>query len=217
MFDSSDPTELEPDDPAPAAPAWHGEMLRELAQLGMRMARAVTLGAEMRAQAGEATAADEAASTLALQRAAKTVRLTVALDKKLLEPARVASGPASDLEAQRREEAEASVRVRGKLWKLVGARMVRDAVERAIETETEGREHERLFAELNERLVECDEALALTGPGQYEGLIVQICKALGLSGERRRSASAKASAGGVARPGADNDVPVAVARAHPPP
>ena len=200
VFDSPDPNELEPDDPAPAAPAWHGEMLRELAQLGMRMARAVTLGAEMRAQAGEATAADEAASTLALQRAAKTVRLTVALDKKLLE-ARFASGPASDLEAQRREEAEASVRVRGKLWKLVGAPMVREAVERAIETEAEGPEHERLFAELNERLVERDDALALTGPGQYEGLIVQICKELGLSGERRRSACAKASAGRPAVPG----------------
>src|SRR5277367_1470480 len=147
VFDSPNPTELEPSDPASAAPAWHREMLRELAELGMRMARAVTVGAEARAQAGEATAADEAASSLALQRAAKMVPLTVALDKKLLEPPKAANDPAIDFEAQRREDAEASVRVRGKLWKLVGRPMVREVVERAIETETEGPERERLFAE----------------------------------------------------------------------
>jgi len=81
---------------------------------------------------------------------------------------------------------------------------VREAVERAIETETEGPERERLFVELNERLTERDDALALTGPGGYEALIVQICKELGLSKERRRSsqgpAYAKAAAGGGAAP-----------------
>jgi len=86
----------------------------------MRMARAVTVGAEMRAQAGEATAADEAASTLALQRAAKTVRLTVALDKTLLEAPKAAGAPAIDFASEQREAAEASVRLRGQLWKLVG-------------------------------------------------------------------------------------------------
>lgn len=221
MLDATNPSELEPDDGASAAPAWHGEMLRELAELGMRMARAVTVGAEMRAQAGEASAADEAASSLALQRAAKMVRLTVALDKKLLEAPREANDPAVDYAAQQREDAEASVRVRGKLWKLVGRPMVGDAVERAIESETEGEARERLFAELHERLTESDEALALTGPGQYEGLIVQICKELGLSGERRRSAYAKALAGG-RRTGGDPAAPRDVsarpqAKVHPPP
>src|ERR1700722_1605502 len=123
MRDTPSPSEMEPDDGASAAPAWHGEMLGELAELGMRMARAVTVGAEMRAQAGEASAADEAASSLALQRAAKMVRLTVALDKKLLEPPQEANEPAVDYAAQQREDAEASVRVRGQLWKLVGRTM----------------------------------------------------------------------------------------------
>jgi len=196
-------------------------MLRELAELGMRMARAVAVGAEMQAQAGEASAADEAASTLALQRAAKTVRLTVALDKKLHEATQKGNGnaAAADFEAERREAAEASVRLRRKLWKAVGQTMVRDGVERAIENETEAAEHERLFAELNERLTEQDDDLALTGPGAYEGLIVRICKEMGLSGERRRDrkdggAFAKASEGG---PQAANDTAGVLARAHPPP
>jgi len=231
MLDAPSPSELEPTVPAPATPAWHGEMLRELAELGMRMARAVTVGAEMRAQAGEASAADEAASTLALQRAAKMVRLTVALDKKLLEPPQVRKAPAIELERQQREidEAEAqraeaaadAVWVIRSLWKLVGKPLVQNTVELAIQTEAEGDERERLRAELNETLVEREEELIAMGPGQYYDMIARILKALGLAGG---PAFARASAGMPARPGAAaaglraaNDAPGLVARTHPPP
>ena len=231
MLDAPSPSELEPTVPAPATPAWHGEMLRELAELGMRMARAVTVGAEMRAQAGEASAADEAASTLALQRAAKMVRLTVALDKKLLEPPQVRKAPAIELERQQRDndEAEAqraeaaadAVWVIRSLWKLVGKPLVQNTVELAIQTEVEGADRERLRAELHEVLVEREEELIALGPGQYYDTIAGILKALGLSGG---PAYAKASAGRPPRPGslqggpqAAHDAPGLVARTHPPP
>ena len=205
--------------------------MRELAELGMRMARAVTVGAEMRAQAGEATASDEAASTLALQRAAKMVRLTVALDKKLLEPPRAPKETAASQERQQREIDEAetqraeaaadAVWVIRSLWKLVGKPLVQNTVELAIQTEAEGDERERLRAELNETLVEREEELITKGPGQYFDMIAGILKALGLAGG---PAFARASAGMPARPGAAaaglraaNDAPGLVARTHPPP
>jgi hypothetical protein len=200
-------------------------MMRELAELGMRMARAVTVGAEMRAQAGEATAADEAASSLALQRAAKTVRLTVALDKKLHEAARprpVAEGQRREIDADevRRQMAAAeasadAVWVIRSLWKLVGKPMIQNSVELVIETETEGADRERLLADLREQLVEREEELIAMGPGQYEDILREILKGMGLAGRRLGASFAQALAGQVAR--AANDPGVARERVHPPP
>jgi len=188
---------------------WHGPMLRELAELGMRMARAVTSGAEARAQSGEATAADEAAASLALQRAAKMVRMTVALDRRLDEAAqavgRAGDEAAVDWVARQRENAERSLEMRRKFWRLIGETMVREAVERSIETEADPADRERLFDVLDERLA--DKELEQAGPGQYEGLIVSISQGLGLSGERPRRAFADGSA-----MGASTDV-----HAHSPP
>jgi hypothetical protein len=210
-------------------PAWHAPMLRELAELGMRMARAVTIGAEARAEAGEATAADEAASSLALQRAAKMVRLTVALDWRL-----VAAQPAidfesrqpavddADAEARRLEAADDAVWVIRNLWKLVGKPLVRNTIALAIETESEGAERERLLADLHERLVEREDDLIARGPGQYQDIINGFIGELGLSGVRLGSgdpawaARPGASAGGF--PSAyDPGAPRPVAQSHPPP
>ena len=233
MRDAAYPPDVTSDDPAPAGPTWHAPMLRELAELGMRMAWAVTLGAEARAQAGEATAADEAASSLALQRAAKMVRLTVALDQRLVAGPIAAPMSASDLERQQRgiDEAEArrveaaqdAVWVMRSLWKLVGKPLVRNTVALAVEREVEAPDRERLLRELNERLVEREEELIALGPGQYGDMISGFLAELGLSGV---SAYAKASAdwprGGLANGGladggglrAANDP---AARTHPPP
>jgi len=166
---------------------WHAPMMRELAQLGMRMARTVTLGAEARAQAGASSADDEAASSLALHRAGKLVRLTVALDERLKAPAAAAVDlralqPALDEVAAERQQAEADAHwVMRALWKAMGQPLVRNTIALAIEAESDGAERERLYEDLHERLEDREGELVSMGPGRYGDAIKDLLDELGLS------------------------------------
>jgi hypothetical protein len=189
VLDSSSATHPGPDNAAADDAAWHAPMLRELAEMGMEMARTVMAGARARAQAGEATAVDEATSTLALQRAAKLVRQTVALDMKRREPPKPAI-PVTDQQQTLDEAAEARAKVeaesvwfRKRMWGLVGKPMARTAVALAIETEAEAPERERLLADLNEKLDAREAELADWGPGAYSDIIAGLIGELGLTGK----------------------------------
>jgi predicted nucleic acid-binding Zn-ribbon protein len=186
MLDAQPANEMEPEESS--GEGWHGPMLSELAELGMEMARLVMAGARARALAGEATAADEAASTLALQRTAKMVRLTAALDQRLKAAAAAEAGeplpgfeiPADEEEARRRQAVSDTAWVMKNLWLLVGKPMVRNTVALAIETGAESGDRERLLVDLCEKLDEREEELIGRGPGQYEAIIEGLMEELGL-------------------------------------
>jgi hypothetical protein len=113
----------------------HLETLQELAELGMRMARAVTEQAVQQAEAGEPVVGDPG---LVLSRIARSVRQTIALEAKLAEDHRAG--------AAKRIAGETQVRA------ARGKRQVKALVERAIEADAEQTDTENLFFDLVERL-----------------------------------------------------------------
>ncbi len=159
-------------------------ILGELSELGLTLAR----GLHARALAAE-TAEEAQAFSLAFHRISRSVRQTLALESKLERERR-----RLDLEdrqdAQRRVEAGVSQR----------KAQVRFAVERAIWTEAEGVEAERLLDELDDLLEEG--ALGdgfLDGP--IETLIARIQDDLGLTVADLRPPPA----GGLREPGVPPD------------
>jgi hypothetical protein len=223
MLDAQPANEMEPEESS--GEGWHGPMLSELAELGMEMARLVMAGA--RARAGEATAADEAASTLALQRTAKMVRLTAALDQRLkaaaaevVEPLPGIELPTDEAEARRRQAVSDTAWVMKNLWLLVGKPMVRNTIALAIETDAESGDRERLLVDLCERLDERKEELIGRGPGQYEAIIEGLMEELGLPVYPAGPRSTYASVGRVARmerEGLDGSGPYPQPRGRAPP
>jgi len=171
------------------------QMLRELAELGMNAARAlerqIVAAAETAVEAGaQAPAAARGAPDpgLALTRVARMVRLTLALKKRLM-LGRIEALQA-DAQAKAREEAQTATTagsppddavrrtITRRLWDRFGRDRVREVVERTIETEAPEHDHDRLRAELLERLDD-DEMAKFSGWSIGEA-VETICKPLGL-------------------------------------
>jgi hypothetical protein len=142
----------------------HLQMLRELGELGMGLARSLAERAE------EPGIADQTAIDLrvAFARTARAVRQTVALETRLAQ-----DGVKARVERDARLIAEA--RDRGVRRK----RRVELTVERAIEAEAGGETAENLFGDLYERLEDYD--LAEFGARPLGELIVRICKQIGVT------------------------------------
>ena len=116
----------------------HAPILAELAQLGLSLARA----AHAEVLAAETPAA-KAEMTLAFHRISRSVRQTLALETKLQR---------DRLLMQREVRAEAVSQQDKAVYRRRS--QVRLAVERAIWTEAEGQEAERLFSDLDDILEE---------------------------------------------------------------
>jgi hypothetical protein len=162
-----------PSDPAQDAPGPDSRrqqrlrMLREIAEIGIRLAR----GVERQAEEPEATAGDVA---LKFSRIARAVRQTLALEARLEE---------EFAEAVRHEEVERDW-ARGQQARAPidrRSRLVRRAVAQAIEADAEDEDQEeRLFEALDERLCdrEDDDDFLDRPIGE---LVAMICKTLGVS------------------------------------
>jgi hypothetical protein len=135
-------------------------MLRELAEIGMALARDV----------GQQAAADPQGPDLGLvfSRIARAVRQTLALEARLEQDRRN-----QDRDAQ--SERARAVRLRGAARKT----QVRRAVERAIDAEASDHEAENLFADLVDRLDDQEEAWFADRP--VADLVAAICRDLGVT------------------------------------
>jgi ribosome-binding protein aMBF1 (putative translation factor) len=167
-----------PSDPSPDAPEACGggegtrsqqrlRMLRELAEIGMRLAR----GVERRAEEPETAPGD---AGLVFSRIARAVRQTLALEARLEEELEGRVRKARhDQDWERRQLAHAPIAER--------SRLVRRAVGRAIEADAEDEDQEeRLFESLDERLGdrEDDDGYLDRPIGE---LVALICKDLGVA------------------------------------
>lgn len=147
-----------PPDPAAERAERHGAMLRELAEIGMRVARALADRTE--AEAAARAAGDDAApsgdSELGFARLSRAVRLTMALERKVAEDeaARLARAAlAGELAAMGRPaaapdlgdgaEAEHKARVTARQERIT------EAIERSLEPEDYPDEHKRLLWEVD--------------------------------------------------------------------
>jgi hypothetical protein len=182
---SSTPT---PADDAPDETlARHQRVLQELAAICMDAAKA--LGREVAETGVLASGADPAAS---LDRLARAVRLTLALEAKLV--AQAAKGEAAEAEAepaaQDPEAAALEVKTRRQLRLRVFAQVRKEAVRRIVEQtiETEARErgdyergdYDRLLAELD-ALFDTDNDVNGYIDQAVVTLVKQVCKALGVA------------------------------------
>jgi hypothetical protein len=148
------------DDPATARTERHLQMLQELGELGMKLARAVT------EQAVETAAEPDRDLGLVFSRIARAVRQTIALEAKL----------ADDGRAETAARVGGETRTRAHRHK----RQVKRLVERAIEADADPSDHENLFFDLVERLEDdYDEADFADRP--IGELVQRICKDLGLT------------------------------------
>jgi len=151
MYDAAqdpDADDSEAPDADAARLARQAAMLGELAELGMRMARAVTAQAIAAAEAGEM----DGAAALAFGRAAKVVRQCVALENQLYEVrGETARGQAAA--ALTRDHEAVSRRFHRKLWFLYVKDKIRDAVEKVVRhNEVPREEAEQLLADLKHHL-----------------------------------------------------------------
>ena len=151
-------------DPAVERTQRHLQMLRELGELGMGLARSLAARAE------EPGIADQTAIDLrlAFSRVARAVRQTMVLEARLAQ-----DGVKARAERDARRVAEA--RERGVRRK----RRVELTIERAIEAEAGGETAENLLGDLYERLEDYDLAEFATRP--VGELIVRICKQIGVT------------------------------------
>ena len=153
MTDAANPIcETPPDDTRTAERV---AMLRELAQIGMRLAHTIERLAE------DPETPDRAGLALAFSRVARAVRQTLALEGRLQEELRTGRAQAARAQAARRKT------------------VVRHAVEAAIDAEPDDNEAAHLLASLYERLGDTDEAELLDRP--VREIVASICKTLGIS------------------------------------
>lgn len=161
------PSISSPSDPALAAAHARAQqrlaMLHELAEIGMRLAR------RLDAQAEEPDAGDVG---LVFSRIARAVRQTLALEARLeAELAGLTRQAAAERERAAEQAARAPYYARG--------RIVRRAVVRAIEADTDDDDVEQLVEDLDERLCDReDDADFLDRP--IGELVASICKDLGV-------------------------------------
>lgn len=146
----------------------HLAVLKELTEIGMRVARAVEAQATGEA-APDAPAIVGTDLGLTLSRIARAVRQTVALEAKLAEDRRAGHAERTTKRAQ-------DAKVRSWLRKS----KVQDIVERAIEAQESGNVAERLLSDLTERLMDPDEE-AVFADRPLPELVGQICRDLGVT------------------------------------
>jgi hypothetical protein len=146
----------------------HLAVLKELTEIGMRVARAV----EAQATGEAAPDAPVIVSTdlgLTLSRIARAVRQTVALEARLVEDRRAG-------QAQRAAKLAQETKVRSWLRKA----KVQDIVERAIEAQESGDRAEDLLSDLAERLADPDDE-AIFADRPLPELVARICRDLGVA------------------------------------
>ena len=166
------PRDPDPDAPGACACGAAGDlarerlaMLRELAQIGMRLAR----GVEREAEAPEACAGD---LVLKFARIARAVRQTLALEARI--EGELAAWAREDA-AQRAARLERETRAR-----LAGRKTaIRCAVEQAIEAEADDHEREGLCDHLEERLQDREDTDVLDRP--VGELVARICRDIGVT------------------------------------
>jgi hypothetical protein len=179
MYDAAANPEIET---AEERLARHSAMLRRLQDLSMTMAEAIARQAEAEAAAG---ALDSGAAALALGRAAKSVRQSVALEDRLHQAredrARDDRTRADAAAPDPAEDRALTQKYERRLWMLYGRDKIHDAVEKVIEHERLAEsDAERLLADLNERLEDEDEVRALMAMSTGKA-VDRICGDLGLT------------------------------------
>jgi hypothetical protein len=179
--------DLDDADPAEERAVWRREIVAELAEIGLELARRLAAGVKA---AGEAISPEEAAvHALAFSRIARAVRLTVALSAKL-----DAEDEAEPVEAKPDPEAARLAALK----KLVGTtqadlevsrvqhrrQRAGDVIDRMIEASArergDGWDRERLRADLTERLSDEDEFEDFSSL-PFTELVLRICEDLGVT------------------------------------
>jgi hypothetical protein len=201
LFLTSAHPPCETPDPAAERTERHLQMLQELGELGMRLARAVT------EQAVETAAEPDRDLGLVFSRIARAVRQTIALEAKLAEDRRKA-----ETETAERRATETRRRAVDRKTK------VRLLVERVLDAEADGSDAENLFYDLGERLeTDYDDADFAERP--IGELVQRICKDLGVTADPSlwqdddraiEEAQAATPSGGIDPPGADDLAPAPV-------
>ena len=153
--------------------ARHAGMLRELQELGMRMARAVASQAEAAAQAGEL---ESGAATLALGRAGKMVRQCIALERDLSQSLNAAAEAAASAPQSREEASQSRRKLWQRLWYLYGRGTVRDALEKVIvhDPRLSESDAERLLGDLKDRLDR--ETLEMGEDFHIHEIVIRLCQ-----------------------------------------
>jgi len=201
--------------------ARHSAMLQRLQALAMGVAEAVARRTEIEAAAGEL---DGGAAALALGRAAKAVRQSIALENKLhqdlADRAREDQAredraredraredrarEASSDPAHAAEDHEAARQFGQRTWSLYRKDKIHDVVEKAIATEREPVDRERLLADLDEWL-EDEDAAARLAAVPVAIAIQMVCAGLGLKPDwslwKRQTWAIESALPGVPRPG----------------
>jgi hypothetical protein len=153
-------------------------VLRELTELGMRMARALCDEVEA-APRDEAPSRRSADPALMFSRISRAVRQTLALEARILEEARTAEGQRTDPAAERKAEAIArykSARTAAAIRKM----NVNEAVETLIDLEAPDEAGaERLFERFESLMDPADDARFADAP--ISEWIAAICADLGLT------------------------------------
>jgi len=175
MIHVQPPAETDPDDDLDEArEVWRERVLREMAELDLALMRALTGQALARVEAGEA--AGDAAQ--AASRAARSLRLTLALEERFAKArrARLADVAAEEAVSEAEEQHAAT---RRELRLMFRKHKVMSIVEEAIGGEAEGERAEALLIQLTERL-EAPEDEADFHDRPYGELAARICRELGL-------------------------------------
>jgi ribosomal protein S21 len=156
---------------ASAEAAEDAEMLKELAQIGMRLARLVEANAE--ARVAQDPACDLGRTDQMFARISRSIRQTLALKAKLTEMRQKRA--AASLTEERQREAEAARR----RWR-------KTRVERAVaETISAGRgDGENLLSDLHERLSDPDIEADLAA-GSIGEMVAGVCDDLGIKPDRK--------------------------------
>jgi hypothetical protein len=165
-----------PNDP-PVDIGWKLGMLREIAEMGMDMAREVhsQAAAEPAPEQPAKTKGDPDVLARAFARLTRGVRLTIALHTKLEEDHR----RQSEEGAAERERRAAEAREKRRAYQLARARR---AVEATLDAKAgkNWQERDRLEEELRERLLDFDD-YALCGQRSVGEIIARICRDLGVT------------------------------------
>ena len=146
----------------------HLAVLKELTEIGLKLARAVCAQATGEA-APDAPAIVSTDLGLTASRIARAIRQTVALEAKLIEDRRA---------GQTKRAAELAQETKVRAW--LRKSKVQDIVERAIEAQESGTEAERLLSDLTERLMDPDDE-ALFADRPLPDLVARICRDLGIT------------------------------------
>ena len=164
MADNPDPARGTGAESARIDAAEDTEMLRELAQIGMRLVRLVEANAQ--ARAGQDPAADLGRVDQAFAKLSRSIRLTLALKAKLADSA---AKRAAAIEGEERTKQADESRTR---WQKV-------KLKHAVADTLEALDAEHLLADLHERLEDPDIAVDL-GTRPLGEMVASVCDDLGV-------------------------------------